>query len=342
MVMAVMMIAAILVVLFADLPIIGGTYTVYMRFIRAPGVTVDTPVRKSGILIGRVSNVRFTEDNRVLVTAAINEDIELLRSEIPRITGSLLGGDAVIEFVPSDVQIKELIRDGDTIEGSIASNPLEVLGDLQGNINQAISSVAVAGAEVSKVAQNLNDLLSNNDEQINRIVAKTERTLDGLQTALGGVNEVLGDKELRTDLRRSLKSLPEVMDQTRKALAGIQQTTRLADRNLRNLEGFTEPLGKRGEQMVGRIDQTVGRLDELLLQFVEFGKALNRREGSLGQLVNNPDLYQHLNAAACNIEQLTRELKPIVRDARAFSDKISRHPELLGVRGAIKPSTGIK
>ena len=77
-------------------------------------------------------------------------------------------------------------------------------------------------------------------------------------------------------------------------------------------------------------------------QFVLFGKALNRREGSLGQLVNNPDLYQNLNAAAANVEQLTRRLRPIVEDARIFTDKIARDPGVLGVRGALKKNSGIK
>jgi len=35
-------------------------------------------------------------------------------------------------------------------------------------------------------------------------------------------------------------------------------------------------------------------------------------------------------------------LKPILNDARNFTDKIARHPELLGVRGAIKKDTGMK
>ena len=47
-------------------------------------------------------------------------------------------------------------------------------------------------------------------------------------------------------------------------------------------------------------------------------------------------------AAATNVEQITNDLKPIVADARVFTDKIARHPEVLGVRGAIKPSSGIK
>ena len=88
--------------------------------------------------------------------------------------------------------------------------------------------------------------------------------------------------------------------------------------------------------MVRNVDQALGRLDGLLTEMSDFGRKLNSGEGSLGQLMRSPELYQHLNAAAVNIDNLTRELKPILADARVFSDKIARHPELLGVRG---PST---
>ena len=111
-----------------------------------------------------------------------------------------------------------------------------------------------------------------------------------------------------------------------------------ANRNMANLERFTEPLGDNGAELITKVDSTVGHLDELLQQFVMFGQALNRQEGTIGLLMNNPDLYQHLNAAACNIEQITRELQPIINDARAFADKIARHPEKIGVGGAIKPT----
>ena len=39
-------------------PLLHGTYTIYIKFNEAPGVSRDTPVRKAGIRIGRVRNVR--------------------------------------------------------------------------------------------------------------------------------------------------------------------------------------------------------------------------------------------------------------------------------------------
>ncbi len=84
------------------------------------------------------------------------------------------------------------------------------------------------------------------------------------------------------------------------------------------------------------------KLDRVMTELQTFSTSINDPNGSLGQLINNPELYQRVNSSVANIETLTRQLQPIVRDAREFSNKIARHPEILGVRGAISPSTGAK
>jgi phospholipid/cholesterol/gamma-HCH transport system substrate-binding protein len=37
-----------------------------------------------------------------------------------------------------------------------------------------------------------------------------------------------------------------------------------------------------------------------------------------------------------------KNLDPVLNDMREFSDKIARNPELLGVGGAMRPSTGLR
>ncbi len=51
---------------------------IYMHFDDAPGVTEGTPVRKSGILIGRVRTVRFAEQGGVIVEAEIYRNVHAL------------------------------------------------------------------------------------------------------------------------------------------------------------------------------------------------------------------------------------------------------------------------
>jgi phospholipid/cholesterol/gamma-HCH transport system substrate-binding protein len=100
MVIATLFLGGILVVLFSDpFAIVRSHYVIHIHFTDAPGVTVGTPVRKSGILIGRVSSVELAQEGGVNVTCEIHNDVKIRKSEVAQVTGSLLGGDVVIQFV---------------------------------------------------------------------------------------------------------------------------------------------------------------------------------------------------------------------------------------------------
>jgi len=92
----------IMLVMFGQLPTLTGrNYAIGVRFDDAGGETKDTPVRKSGILIGRVSDVQLTDhDTRVLVTLAIQSDKTIYQNEDCYISRDLLGNTAIL-FVPN-------------------------------------------------------------------------------------------------------------------------------------------------------------------------------------------------------------------------------------------------
>lgn len=345
MVLAALITTGILVVLFGELPsMLRNTYPVYIHFPQAPGVTEDTPIRKSGLLIGRVASVGFAEGGQgVLITARIDPGVRLYRNEICRLKLSLLG-DADIEFVPSNDRTlpADLIKPGDVIVGLAPSDPLQLIGNLEGNITEAINSIARTSNEIGKLASQVNELLSGNQDQLSRIVDKVEVTFDNLNTAVTNANDVLGDPKLKEDIKQSLAELPEVLNKTRTAIDSLQNTVALADKNLKNVENFTKPLGDKGPSIVANIEQSTLKLDRLLTDFSSLTKRINSSEGSLNMFLNDPELYQNLNQAAENIACLTREMGPILNDARAFTDKIARHPERLGARGVFERSSGIK
>src|SRR3990172_6907598 len=97
MVLSTLIIAGILVLLFGDARrVVRGSSPIYIHFAEAPGLTDGTPVRKSGILIGRVTSVQFAKQGGVIVEAKIDGSVKLYRNEVPQVSGSLLGGDVVI------------------------------------------------------------------------------------------------------------------------------------------------------------------------------------------------------------------------------------------------------
>jgi phospholipid/cholesterol/gamma-HCH transport system substrate-binding protein len=398
MVLGTLITTAILVLLFGELPaMVRGNYTVYMHFPEARGVSADTPVRKSGILIGRVTNVEFADGGGVLVTARIRSDVTLHRNEIARVSSSLLGGDGEIQMVPArDSKLpSDPIKEGDLIVGQgPPADPIQVVGRIEGDLTQAISSIGRTSDQIGQLAGQVNELLRGNGEQFSRIVNKVEKTLDGLQLAVANVNELLAEPEEtppaatqqgptpdqqpdatrpiqpqasqpprpgqpadtviiepppgtltsreRGELRRAMRELPLVLQDARQAVQSIQRAAELAQKNLENLEGFTAPLSKQGDELFRNINQSARKLDTVLDDISGFTRNLNSSQGSFSRFVNDPELYQRLNAVACNLQELTRDLRPVVKDARVFADKIARHPEQIGVRGAIERSSGVK
>ncbi len=402
MVLATIIITGILILLFGEFPsLVKGSYTIHVRFPQAPGVAKDTPVRRSGILIGRVTDVKFDENDQVLVTLEIDRDRKIWESDEIRITSSLLG-DSQLEVIrrpdpfadvgaqnsqpveqktfrpelqadpgnpieqktlrpelpddpdnprpaPAPAPLPPLksrasdavVPPGSTIQGRVAGNPLDSFADLKDDLARTATSLEAAGQEVGRLARNMNNMFDRNSDKIDRIVNQTELALGSFQKAMNNVDDILGDDVVKANLKRSLAELPTLLQNTQGAIVGIERAMRLVDSNLANLEGLTKPLGDRGGAIVGNIDSSVARLNDLLGQVEQFSRSLNSREGSLGQLINNPEVYQQLNEAAQNINDLTRRLRPIIEDARVFSDKIARHPGVI-VRDAVKPGSGTK
>ena len=91
-VLATFLIAGLLTAIIADRPIFSwkGQYRVRIILPQAPGVLTGTPVRKNGILIGRVEDVTLADDE-VEVVASIDADRRIRSSEQCRVTSSILG-----------------------------------------------------------------------------------------------------------------------------------------------------------------------------------------------------------------------------------------------------------
>jgi phospholipid/cholesterol/gamma-HCH transport system substrate-binding protein len=345
MVFATLLILGILMAMFGQMPkFFYGEYKLQITFDQAPGVTESTPVRKSGILVGRVTDVRFSEDDsKVVVTVAIHGEYRLRKNEVCRVQSNLLG-DASLEFIrsPDRTASTELLKNGDKLKGIYSVEPTQLIANIQDKFDSTITSVQNTSGDLSTASKKLaitldtvNSMLEQNREGIRNAV-------DQANDVMASTRNVIGDKETQKQLRAAMQDMPQMIKDTHDTVLKMRETMTAVDRNLQNMEGFTKPLGERGEMLIDNLDRGTQKLDLLVEQMLKFSQALNSSEGTIGQLVTNPELYQHINRAAKNIDEVSRQLKPIVDDARVFSDKIARHPEMLGVRGAVQKSTGIK
>ena len=77
-------------------------YEIQVRLNDATGVQRGTPVRKSGLLIGRVTGVKL-EDHTVLVTLWIDKSVTLHHDETCLLRNSIFG-DAELAFIPAETR----------------------------------------------------------------------------------------------------------------------------------------------------------------------------------------------------------------------------------------------
>jgi phospholipid/cholesterol/gamma-HCH transport system substrate-binding protein len=326
-----LLLTAILIVLFGDAPSFFKTgKTIHVKFPSAPGVTEGTPVRKSGILIGRVQKVDFAKDSSdVIVTLKIDEGRELWKHEICRISSDSLLGDKSLEFVRgNEPASNERIKDGDPPYAGISpAEPLEALAGLQGELTKTLQSMTGAGNEVRRLANRMNTMFGQtDDQQLKRVWGKAEDALTSVDKAMTQVNNLLERDELREKLQQSLDQLPMAIQETQETMKVVREAAARADRNLRNLEGLTGPLGERGADIVDQVETSVAQFEEVMSQLAQFTKQINSEEGSLGQFINNPDLYNNVNKTVIRVERLAKDLRPIMNDVRVISYTLSRDP----------------
>jgi phospholipid/cholesterol/gamma-HCH transport system substrate-binding protein len=277
----------------------------------------------------------------VRVTARIDGNRKVFRNESCRVTSTLLG-DASLQFFLASDKPGEPVQEGDSLKGIAAPDPLVLISEMQTNLSTAIGSVSRTSDDLGKVVQRVGGMLEKNESRIQNILVQADEGLKVMRTALDNANDVIGDPQVRAELRKAMSELPSLFNETRQTVTKVRESFDLVERNLKNVENFTRPLGQHGEALVQRIDGTLQNLDTLVTEFTKFSRSLNSPEGSLGKLIHDPELYNHVSRTVARLDEITQDLRPIISDARVFTDKIARHPESLGVRGALERRPGIK
>jgi ABC-type transporter Mla subunit MlaD len=357
-----------------------GTYDIKIELQEAPGIGPGTPVRKSGLLVGKVHTI-VDLDDRIVVHARIDAGRRLFPQYACQVRTTVLG-DATIDFVASPVPPGAVpLADGATVTGIVVGNPLDTFVNLEDDLQITIKALGEAGTQVANLAKRIDTAFGDETQEgrVDRLLKTTERAMQEVGDAAAAFNDILGEEVVTSEpstrldsprrpaaalanfqqqqptvvvelpttrdrLKQALNDLPDAVNEFRATMRQFDEVLESADRNFTNLESFTAPLGRNGEQIANSIVQAVEGLDRLVEEFTVLSQSLNNRGGTLGQLIHNPQAYQNLDRLIRNANQvvlranyLMVELKPVIEDAGIFMDKVAREPGRL-VTGGLNPS----
>ena len=327
------------------IPGLDKHYQVTIELPQAPGIGPNTPVRKNGLLIGRVADGEDKQDH-VAVTANIDAGSLLYPSYHVRVRTTLLN-DATLEFITRPVAPgTPPVGSGAVFTGKVAPSPMDAIIDMQDDLQVMIGSLQTAGDEVSKLAKTVNEAIGPDPEKgrVPKLLDTVEQSMADLSRAAKTFDKFFGDPELMSTVREARLTMGDVRD----VAEAVQSPIEAIDRNLKNLEGLTEPLGRNGEQVAASLIDGLNGLSKIVEELTVLTESLNSRDGTIGRLIHDPAVYDNLSQLLCNSNQvvlkiydLTLRLRPIVDDARVFTDKIAREPGRV-VSGAFSDGPGIK
>ncbi|NRB58977.1 MAG: MCE family protein [Winogradskyella sp.] len=237
----------------------------------------SSPVTVKGNKVGKIESIDYMYDTgKTRVTFSVNKKLKFSKnSTISLYATGIMGGNAL-----------EII---DANDGKYA-NPGDVL--TSGVKKSLISSLE---SELPKVTEGLGGTLSNTDVMVanlNKLL--TDESDDGLQHAISELNKTLKSynsvaQSIETVVKDNDDKIASVLDGFDKLTSDFKEISgQLKDANLAG---------------------TVKSLEGTLNKFQGILTSIDENKGTLGKLLNDDALYNNLEAASKEMEELLLDIK---------------------------------
>lgn len=228
--------------------------------------------------------------------------------------------------------------------GALARDTRQTIPDLK----RTNDELQVAAKNWGNLAERLNVLVRTNEEKITK-------TLEDIDDVAQRMSKALSDENLRNfeaimkNTRTASERFPsiagnadEMLKEARPAARRLDETLREAQSSMADVRKLTQPLGTSSERISRNLEEGSERFNRVMADVESLMQVINRKDGTVQRLISDPSLYNNINELVCQFGHLMPTVERMLKDLEVFTDKIARHPESLGVGGAVRPSSGIK
>lgn len=200
---------------------------------------------------------------------------------------------------------------------------------------------------IANLNKNLSQLLKLvSDDNLNKIsstITNVNTAAESFPQTSRNIRDI--SEQGKTTVRKvndSLTKLERPLDDLSKVMGDIQKFTVSAQSTLNDIQRITRPLGDRAPQISRNIDESLEKVNQTLGDVRALMRTIDKADGLLKKVLTDPSLYNNLDAAAVMVVKMIPRIDRILKDFEVFADKVARHPESLGVGGAVRPGSGLK
>lgn len=243
-------------------------YTVVTVMSDAGGLNRGARVHMSGVEVGVVRSVELVSTDRIIVRLWLQRGVEVPRDSRVMLESVGVFGDKILVLQAG--RSGTLAVDGDTLAVGTASSLMDLAGDL--------------GDQADQVLRRVNMLLSDSTiDQVHGAVSSLPGTIRGLEKLA---------REGGSEFEALSRSLRETAESLRRAVDGAELDALISDL----------------EATASKLSETADSFKESAESLASIAGKIDRGEGTLGLMVNDPGLYEDLQSAVRSIDSLTQDI----------------------------------
>ncbi|MBR5877370.1 MAG: MCE family protein [Alistipes sp.] len=279
--------------------IFSNSYTYYAYYTEVGGIQPASSVMISGVKVGTVTDVRLSENpaDGVELVLTVEKKYRIpVDSKAEIFNDGLMGGKAVKILMGTS---SESTPDNGTIASKQSVDLMDMASTELGVLLEKVKGIM---DNLTVTLDGINTLMAQNTETITHIM----NNVDGVT---GNVNSMLAKE--KQHLEQAFASLGE-FSKTLGDNAGE------VDAMIDNMSKFSGQLAD--SNLVGEIEGVVTQLNGVLA-------SVNDKEGSVGKLLGDSELYDNLASASNNLSVLLDDLKQNPSRYVQVSVFGGKHPE---------------
>lgn len=257
--------------------LLDSSRTFYAVYKDVEGLGKSSKVTVNGLKIGTVSDIRFLDkDGRLLVTMNIQSDFEFGKGSIAQIYGGGFIGGKSMNILPSHKG--EVAETGDTLKGDVEEGLLELVNDKLSPLQRKVENVVVS---TDSLMNGLNQTLDTTTQKnIKGTIAELNSTMKSFNNAAASIDHLLAKNKGKID--RTFENLDEMSGNFNKLSDSLAQLD--VKRIVQKFEGVAD-------------------------DFKQIASDLNNGKGTAGKLLKDDKVYDNLDRATQQLDELLQDIK---------------------------------
>ena len=266
--------------------IFSSETVLYARYTRVDGLGVSKPVLINGFQIGRVDKLVLQPNGEIVATLKINGKYDIPKTTVAKLESTdLLGSKAIVMALGTGT---DYAMDGDTLNSNVEKNLMEAVEPVQKKAELIIGKMDSILTSVNTILNP--DFQKNVNKSFNSIAA-TLASLEGTSKKVDGLVGVEG------------KRISAILSNAESISANLKNNNAKINAILNNINTVTDQVA------AANFKQTIDNANKAVADLQGIVTKVNDGQGTLGLLVNDTKMYDNLNNASKNLDNLIIDLK---------------------------------